>query len=92
MHCLPPNYNRIVDLNGIPFLLTIKIDIIDSIENGMHVGNGRDDMVHDHEKTNLEYFMENPALVQPPTTINIQDLVEYNLIQKMLRKVKKNKK
>ena len=62
---LTDNYNRIVDLNGIPFLLTIKIDIIDSIENGMHVGNGRDDMVHDHEKTNLEYFMENPALVQP---------------------------
>jgi len=89
---LTDNHNRIVDLNGIPFLLTIKIDIIDSVENGMHVGNGRDDMVQDHEKTNLEYFMEKPALVQPAATINIQDLVEYNLIQKMLKKVKKNKK
>ena len=89
---LTDNFNRIVDLNGIPFMITIRIDVIDSAENGIAVGGGRQDMQQEHEKTNLELFIEKPALVQPAQSINIQDLVEYNLIQKMLKKVKKNKK
>lgn len=85
---LTDNKNRPVDLNGIPFMLTIRIDIVQNENAGM----GREGIDASHEKTNLEYFMENPAMVQPATTVNVNDLVEYDLIKKMLKKVKKNKK
>ena len=81
---LTDNKNRPVDLNGIPFMLTIRIDIVQNENAGM----GREGIDANHQKTNLEFFMENPAMIQPSTTVNVQDLVEYDLIKKMLKKVK----
>ena len=88
---LTDNKNRAVDLNGIPFLLTIRVDVIDSEEHKIAVATGRE--VDDgNDKTNLEYFIQKPALVNPAQHLNISDLIEYNEIKKLLSEVKQKKK
>lgn len=89
---LTDNKGRSVDLNGIPFLLTIRIDVIDSAEHNIAVAQGREELDGNPQKTNLEMFIENPALINPPQHLNLSDLREYQLIKDMLSKVKKNKR
>ena len=96
---LVDNYGRDVNLSNIPFMLTIKIDVIDPAEAGFSNSKGRgDEMVPDEQKTNLELILENPGLINKATPtntnseININDLIEYNLINQMLNKVRRKKK
>ena len=89
---LTDNKNRTVDLNGIPYLLTIRIDIVDSEEHRVAVATGRETLDSNPEKTNLEWFVENPEMVNPAPTLNLSDLVEYNEIRKMLSGLKKSKR
>jgi hypothetical protein len=89
---LTDNKNRVVDLNGIPYLLTIRIDIVDSEEHRVAVATGREALDSNPEKTNLEWFMENPEMVNRAAPLNISDLVEYQQIKMMLSEVKKTKK
>ena len=87
---LTDNKGRPVDLNGIPFLLTIRIDIIEAETALIPVGTGRDT-----DKTPLQFFMEKPEMVNKPidqTPINLAELTEYRLIQKMLKRVKRGSK
>ena len=89
---LTDNKNRVVDLNGIPYLLTIRIDIVDSEEHRVAVATGREALDGNPEKTNLEWFIENPELVNPAPPLNLGDLVEYSEIKRMLSGLKKSKR
>ena len=89
------NYNRMVDLNSIPFFITIKIDIIDNMENNILTSKGRE--IEESNMTNLEYIMKNPESIMRPSDqqpLNLSDMIEYNIIKEMLNKIKnsKNKK
>jgi hypothetical protein len=93
------NYGRDVNLNGIPFLLSIKIDIISPQEAGVTRSMGRnaegktEQIIPDQEKNNLQLIQENPGLIMRPRQqgngLNMNDLIEYNLIQQMLAKEKR---
>jgi hypothetical protein len=89
---LTDNKNRPIDLNGIPYLLTIRIDIVDSEEHRVAVATGREALDSNPEKTNLEWFLENPEKVNPAPPLNLSDLVEYQEIKKMLSGMKKSKR
>ena len=89
---LSDNKGRVVDLNGIPYLLTIRIDVVDSEEHRVAIATGREALDSNPERTNLEMFLERPSMVQPPSTVNLSDLVEYNEIKRLLKQVKKSKK
>jgi hypothetical protein len=87
------NYNRELDLNGIPYQLTIKIDIIENESNNIAMGQGRGKELP--SQTNLEYILKNPGSIDPPVPrngLNVSDFVEYQLIQNMLRKLAKKSK
>lgn len=96
------NYGRDVNLNGIPFLLTIKIDIISPEDAGVTRSMGRnaegkaEQIIPDQEKTNLQMIQENPGIIMRPKTTNnglsMNDYIEYTLIQKMLQKEKRKEK
>ena len=92
---LQDNQNKPLDLNGIPYMLTLRIDVIDSEEHKIAVATGRDKMDENPNPTNLEIFSRHPAMVYPASQqepINISDMIEYQLLQKMLKKLKKGKK
>lgn len=88
---LQDNNNNPLDLNGIPYMVTLRIDIINSEEHNIAVAMGRHNMSNVN-KTNLEMIMEQPDIVYPATSVNISDMIEYNIIQRMLKKVKRSKK
>ena len=89
------NYNRIVDLNNIPFFITIKIDIVDNMENNIMMGKGRTiDTMESSVMTNLEYIMTHPEAIMRPSDqppLNLSDMIEYNIIKEMLNKVNSKK-
>ena len=92
---LTDNMNRVIDLNGIPYLLTIRIDIVDSEEHKIAVAQGREQLDLNSNKTNLEIFMRNPEMVNkvtPQNPLNLSDMIEYQLVKNMLKKIKKSKK
>ena len=85
------NYNRMVDLNNIPFFITIKIDIIDNMENNILTSKGRE---NENNMTNLEYIMMHPESIMKPSDqqpLNLSDMIEYNIIKEMLSKIKNSK-
>ena len=82
---LQDNLGRAVDLNGIPFLLTIRLDVIQNPEEDIPQGR-------DSDKTNLQFFVENPDMVNRApnqTPVDLQMWRDYISIQKMLKKIKK---
>jgi hypothetical protein len=93
---LVDNYGREVNLNGIPFIITIKVDIIEPEDAGMKKPIGRGAEMPDQSKTNLQLFNENPRLINTNIPakhgVNLQDYIEYNLINEMLDKVRRKKK
>lgn len=93
---LVDNYGREVNLNGIPFIITIKVDIIEPEDAGMKKPIGRGAEMPDQSKTNLQLFNENPRLINTNIPakhgVNLQDYIEYNLINEMLAKVRNKKR
>jgi hypothetical protein len=65
---------REVDLNGLPFLIIVKIDIIDKEAHGIPYSLGRDEPAMN--KTNLQTIMENPSIIKTAPPFNINDLIE----------------
>ena len=91
---LVDNYGRDVDLNGIPFLLTIKIDVVSAEEAGLPLAIGRnaDDFEGQQAETNLQIIGKDPRLIARATDqepLSVADLIEYRLIQKELANIKK---
>ena len=94
------NMGRDVNLNGVPFLLTIKIDLVTPEEAGIPKSLGRDaEEVQEFQgqqgKTNLQIISENPSIIARPAEQNplsLSDWIEYNLINKELAKVNKQMK
>jgi hypothetical protein len=91
------NYNRDVNLNGVPFLITLKIDVLhsDDVGYGKPTTRANGD---EQQLTNLEIFEQNPRYLMKTTPINngqglnINDLIEYQLISRELKKINKRKK
>lgn len=92
---LVDNYGRDVNLNGIPFLITLKIDLVTPEEAGIPKPVGRDDADEfqgEQGLTNLQIISNNPSIIARPAEqdpLSVADLIEYNLIQHELAKVKK---
>jgi hypothetical protein len=78
-------------LNGVPYLLTLRIDVVDSEEHRVAVATGREALDTSAERTNLEWFVERPEMVNPAPPLNLGDLIEYQQIKEMLKQVKKSK-
>ena len=96
---LTDNHGRALDLNNLPFYITIKIDILNNDTSGIPYATDLREMgdVNSDVKTNLEYITENPSIVSKSSSqapLNLTDLIEYNNIQKMIlkEKYKKTKK
>jgi hypothetical protein len=91
---------RDVNLNGVPFLLTIKIDLVTPEEAGIPKSLGRDaEEVQEFQgqqgKTNLQIISENPSIISRPAEqepLSLSDWIEYNLINEELAKVNKQMK
>lgn len=88
------NYGHELNLNGVPFLLTIKIDIF---QNNKYI-NARDSIsneITDEYKTNIQYFVENPSSLiipkQQDEMNNYLNFIEYKFIKQMLKELKKSK-
>ena len=63
------NNNNLVNLNGLSFLITIKIDLIDNDENKIPYAIGRGQpqpLSDDVDKTNLQIIEENPGIINTP--------------------------
>ena len=85
------NLNRDVDLNGLPFYLTIKIEIFKNSDIGLPTSSGRDNA----DKTNLEQIVEDPSIIDKPSEqypITVNDFIEFGLINKMIAKNKRSNK
>jgi len=92
---LTDNYNRPIDLNGIPFLLNIKCEIIKN--NTYDIPTGIDPRQSSTasssiEQTPLERIMENSSIIDRPSPIDLNNLVEINIIQKMIQELSTKKK
>lgn len=92
------NYGRDVDLNGISFLLTIKIDILSSENAGLTKKiTSREEMEsHNQQKqTNLEIIRNQPSIISMAnenSQLSVNDYLEYQILKQELMKVKKTKK
>ena len=98
---LVDNYGRDVNLQNIPFLLTIKIDMISHADAGLAKPVGRADAPEeDYNKSRLQLLTEQQMQQEDIITtiesqrdpaMNLKDFLEYQLLDKMLRKVNKKK-
>jgi hypothetical protein len=96
---LVDNENRPINLNGLSFLITIKLVIIDKAQHNIPIGVDPRMQQPSEEKTNLQVLEENPGIINipqpydPDRTTTLSDLIEYNIIKEMLNEFKsKNKK
>ena len=92
---LTDNYNRPIDLNGIPFVINIKIEMIKNDKFDIPTGfDPRHLNLDDNpsDQNALERIYEDPRIIDRPSPMSIQDFVEYNIIQNMLHKLSKKKK
>ena len=93
------NEGRPMNLNGLSFLLTIKLVIIDRTQHNLPITMDPR-LQQTEEKSQLQVLEENPGIInipQPfdPDRTTLSDLIEYNIIKEMLNEVKnksKNKK
>ena len=82
------NNNHILDLNNIPFIIMLNVEI-------WHEHNIYDDP-REHDKTNLQIFDENPYLLDKQIVTTQPNLEEYNnytnfmQLQKYIKKLKSN--
>ena len=91
---LQTNKHEVLDLNNIPFYITIKIDIV---KNDHHdIAYSKEDprnQININEETNLEIFSKNPNLLkqQPLESagISMNDYLEYLNLESMLKKINK---
>ena len=63
---LTDNKNNELDLNGVPYTITLKLEIIDNTTHDLNFTNYATDARFTNtpvEKTNLEYIMENPQII-----------------------------
>jgi hypothetical protein len=65
---------REVDLNGLSFLIIIRIDIIDKESKGIPYSLGRDEPAS--EKTNLQTIIENPSIIKTAPPFSINDMID----------------
>ena len=92
---LTDNNNNVINLNGVPYHFTIRVDIIKKqiSELIQNTGRPRDTTMDDGIKTNVEMIRQQPDLLRtvPPS---INDLIEFREIQRMIyhEKLKANKK
>ena len=94
------NYGRDVNLNNIPFLITLKIDLITTEEAGVPKSLSRADADElaqgpEQNKSNLEMIVENPNLINKAperTPLSVADLIEYRLLNEELEKVNRPSK
>ena len=92
---LTDNYNRPIDLNGIPFLLNIKCEIIKNTVYDVPTGvDPRQSSTSSNaiEQTPLERIIENSSIIDRPSPIDLNSLVEINIIQKMIQELSMKKK
>jgi hypothetical protein len=94
------NKNNPVNLNGLGFLITIKIDFLDNKENNIPFAEGRktqqqQQLLMNHEdKTNLQIISENPSSINiatPQDPISVSDWIDYQNIKKMIKQLNKKK-
>ena len=93
---LTDNYNRPIDLNGIPFVLNIKVEIVKNIDYEIPTGIDPRGLNLDNnpiEQTPLERIVEsNGAIIDRPSPISLNDVFEMNIIQRMIDELAKDKK
>ena len=93
---LTDNQNRPLDLNGIPFILNIKIEVIKNLDYEIPTGVDPRRVSLDNDpltQTPLERIIENVGIIDRPssTPVNLRDLMEYNIIQTMIAELYKKK-
>ena len=98
---LTDNKNRPLDLNLIPFIINIKIAIVKN--DDYHTSTGYDPRTlnfdnNPAEQTALERIIQDPRVIDRPAPYNVNDYIEYQIIQQMIKEIskkealKKNKK
>jgi len=96
---LTDNYNRPIDLNGIPFVLNIKVEVIKNHDYDIPTGYDPRKLNLDEnpsEQTALERIYQDPRIIDRPSPYSTKEFMEYDVIRKMLyemkTKTKKSKK
>ena len=92
---LTDNLNRPIDLNGIPYVINIKIEVVRNHDYDIPTGyDPRSLNLDDNpaEQTALERIYQNPGIIDRPRPYSSQDYIEYQIIQKMLMEIQNDKK
>jgi hypothetical protein len=92
---LTDNMNRPIDLNGIPFVINIKVEVVKN--HDINISNGYDPRTKQYdelpsEETALERIQANPGIIDRPNPYSSKDYIEYEIIQKMLSELEHSKK
>ena len=90
---LVDNLNRDVNLNGLSFLLLLRLDIINNDLHNIKYSNGRDTIPEGEpvNKTNLDYIKEQPGLISMNNPVEENSLLEFSIFTKMMKELKKIK-
>ena len=94
---LTDNKNRPLDLNLIPFIINIKIEIVKNNDYDIPTGfdprkSASGDLDNNpSEQTALERIYEDPRIIDRPAPYNVNDYIEYQIIQQMLSELSKSK-
>lgn len=92
---LTDNKNRPIDLNFIPFMINIKIEVVKNDDYDIPTGFDPRSINLDNnpsEQTALERIYEDPRIIDRPSPYNINDYIEYQIIQQMLKELSKSKR
>ena len=93
---LTDNFNRPIDLNGIPFVINIKVEIVKNNDYDIPIGFDPRQLNLDNnpaEQTALERIYQNPGIIDRPSHYSTKEYMEYEIINRMLHELKnKNKK
>ena len=81
---LVDNQYRSLDLNGLSFLITITIDIVDNDSHKIPYSKGRQESQEGRRKTNLEMIQEDPTIIKTAPQMDLTLFNEYNRINKMI--------
>jgi hypothetical protein len=92
---LTDNKNRPVDLNLIPFMINIKIEVVKNDDYDIPTGFDPRSINLDNnpaEQTALERIYQDPRIIDRPSPYNVNDYIEYQIIQQMLKDLSKSKR
>ncbi len=81
--------SRVINLNGLSFVITLKIEIVDNDEYKIPYSTRR---AGEEEKTNLQIISEDPSIVMTAPQINMDEIVQYRRFMKEISKLSKSKK